>query len=49
MSQSQEQRTGKPEGSVADTGTRTERPVSGEGKRADDAAQASAPPSKHTP
>jgi NADH-quinone oxidoreductase subunit E len=48
-SQSQEQRKGKPKGSVADTGTRTERPVEGKGKKADDAAQASAPPSKHTP
>ncbi|MBV8848738.1 MAG: NADH-quinone oxidoreductase subunit NuoE [Methylobacteriaceae bacterium] len=49
MSQSQKQRTGRPESSVAGTGTRTERPVEGEGKKADDAAQASTPPSKHTP
>jgi NADH-quinone oxidoreductase subunit E len=49
MSQSQEQRKGKPEGSVADTGTRTERPIEGEGKRADESAVVSAPPSKHTP
>ncbi|GAC1328745.1 MAG: hypothetical protein NVSMB26_04340 [Beijerinckiaceae bacterium] len=49
ISQSQEQRKAKPERSVADTGTRTERPVEGEGKRADDAAQASTPPSQHKP
>jgi NADH-quinone oxidoreductase subunit E len=49
ITRDREQRKGKPTDSIADTGTRTERPVEGEGKRADDAAQASTPPSKHTP
>jgi NADH-quinone oxidoreductase subunit E len=49
ITRDREQRKGKPTDSIADTGTRTERPVESEGKRADDAAQASTPPSKHTP
>jgi hypothetical protein len=39
-----EQRKGKPTDSIADTGTRTERPVEGEGKRADDAVRANTNP-----
>ncbi len=44
LSQSQEQRRAKPEGSIAHTGTRTERPLEAEGKRADAAAQANTNP-----
>jgi NADH-quinone oxidoreductase subunit E len=39
-----EQRKGKPTDSIADTGTRTERPVEGEGKRADEAVRANTNP-----
>ncbi|HZY14553.1 MAG TPA: NADH-quinone oxidoreductase subunit NuoE [Beijerinckiaceae bacterium] len=44
VSRDREQRKGKPTDSIADTGTRTERPVQGEGKRADDHANANTNP-----
>ncbi len=44
VSRDREQRKGKPTDSIADTGTRTERPVQGEGKRADDHAKANTNP-----
>jgi NADH-quinone oxidoreductase subunit E len=44
VSRDREQRKGKPTDSIADTGTRTERPVEGEGKRADEAVRANTNP-----
>jgi hypothetical protein len=44
VSRDREQRKGKPTDSIADTGTRTERPVQGEGKRADEHANANTNP-----
>jgi NADH-quinone oxidoreductase subunit E len=44
ISRDREQRKGKPTDSIADTGTRTERPVEGEGKRADEAVRANTNP-----
>ena len=44
ITRDREQRKGKPTDSIADTGTRTERPVEGEGKRADEAVRANTNP-----
>jgi NADH-quinone oxidoreductase subunit E len=44
VSRDREQRKGKPTDSIADTGTRTGRPVEGEGKRADEHANANTNP-----
>jgi NADH-quinone oxidoreductase subunit E len=44
VARDREQRKGKPTDSIADTGTRTERPVEVEGKRADDAVGANTNP-----
>jgi NADH-quinone oxidoreductase subunit E len=44
VSRDREQRKGKPTDSIADTGTRTDRPVQGEGKRADEHANANTNP-----
>jgi hypothetical protein len=44
VARDREQRKGKPTDSIADTGTRTERRVEGEGKRADEAVRANTNP-----
>jgi hypothetical protein len=44
LSQTEEQRKGKPADSIAGTGTRTERPLDVEGRRADEAVQANTNP-----
>jgi NADH-quinone oxidoreductase subunit E len=44
ITRDREQRKGKPTDSIADTGTRTERPVEGEGKRADEAVRVNTNP-----
>jgi NADH-quinone oxidoreductase subunit E len=44
ITRDREQRKGKPTDSIADTGTRTERRVEGEGKRADEAVRANTNP-----
>jgi NADH-quinone oxidoreductase subunit E len=44
ITRDREQRKGKPTDSIADTGTRTERPVEGEGKRADETVRANTNP-----